>query len=151
MHGNKEDAGASTCRNNSENTTRTRAAGLLCISLFLCHSPRVFHHQVKIRHKNNGVQQLMELKLTNVFVRCDHEKKGGDIYFFLPLWVKAGVQSCPRDPSNMPLLTEPRCKSLRARGAKQLRGYSPRSCSETRPLSPSDYCATADSGSDPAK
>lgn len=60
LHGNKEDAGASTCRNNSENTTRTRAAGLLCISLFLCHSPRVFHHQVKIRHNNNGVQQLLE-------------------------------------------------------------------------------------------
>lgn len=30
--------------------------------------------------------------------------------FFLPLWVKAGVQLCPEDPSNMPLLTEPRCK-----------------------------------------
>ena len=38
LHGNEEKAGASTCRNNSDNTTRTRAAGLLCISLFLCHS-----------------------------------------------------------------------------------------------------------------
>lgn len=28
----------------------------------------------------------------------------------LPLWVKAGVHLCPQCPSNMPLLTEPRCK-----------------------------------------
>ncbi len=45
-----------------------------------------------------------------------------DLLSGLPLWVKAGVHSCPRYPSNMPLPKEPRCKPC-ARGVEQLLGY----------------------------
>lgn len=41
---------------------------------------------------------------------------GGHEGSFLPLWEKAGVQLRPRFPSDMPLLREPRCKPLCARG-----------------------------------